>query len=104
MSGKLLEGRGFSVHRIEDLEPNCDCQILFVPAAQYKRFRQAAGGLRASGVLTVGETPGFAAQGGVINFKLEGDRLRFEINIDAAERERLRISSKLLSLAEIVRK
>ena len=35
-------------------------------------------------VFVVGETPGFAEQGGIINFFLEGDRIRFEINADAA--------------------
>jgi hypothetical protein len=104
VNGKLLEGRRFAVRQIDDLEPKCDCQILFVPSSQRRRFRSMAANLRGSGVLTVGEAPGFAEEGGVINFKLEGDRLRFEINVEAAERERLRISSKLLTLAEIVRK
>ncbi len=104
VNGKTVEGRKFAVHQIEDLEPKCDCQILFVPSSGRKRYRSMAGGLRGSGILTVGETPGFTEEGGVINFKLEGDRLRFEINVEAAERERLRISSKLLGLAEIVKK
>ena len=55
------------------------------------------------GILTVGETQGFAADGGVINFKLDDGRVRFEINVDAAEHEQLHISSKLLSLAQIVK-
>jgi hypothetical protein len=53
--------------------------------------------------LIVGETPGFAANGGIINFKLEGGKVRFEINAAAAEREQFHISSKLLSLAQIVK-
>ena len=59
--------------------------------------------LPASGVLTIGEAEGFAAQGGIINFKMEEGRVRFEINVEAATRENLRISSKLLTLAEIVK-
>jgi hypothetical protein len=54
------------------------------------------------GVLTVGETEGFASQGGIVNFKLEDGRVRLEINIDAAGQAKLRISSKVLSLAQIV--
>jgi hypothetical protein len=54
------------------------------------------------GVLTVGETEGFASQGGIVNFKLEGGRVRLEINIDAAAQAKLRISSKVLNLAQIV--
>jgi hypothetical protein len=55
-------------------------------------------------VLSVGETQGFTADGGVINFKLEDGKVRFEIDVDAAGRERLRISSRLLSLAQIAGK
>ena len=55
------------------------------------------------GILTVGETEGFATQGGIVNFKVEGGRVRLEINIEAAERAKLRISSKVLSLAAIVK-
>jgi hypothetical protein len=46
---------------------------------------------------------GFAAQGGVVNFKLEDGKIRFEINAAAAGQQGLRVSSKLLSVAKIVR-
>jgi hypothetical protein len=51
----------------------------------------------------VGETKGFADLGGVINLTLDQDKLRFEINLDAAMQTRLKISSKLLALAKIIR-
>jgi hypothetical protein len=54
--------------------------------------------------LTVGEADDFTANGGIINFKLKDARVRIEIDAAAADRVGLRISSKLLSLAEIVRK
>jgi len=53
-------------------------------------------------VLTVGETDRFAQSGGVINFILEENKVRFEINSETAARARLKISSKLLALARIV--
>jgi hypothetical protein len=52
----------------------------------------------------VGETEDFTVLGGVIGFKLEGTRVRIQVALDVAEHTRLHISSKLLSLAEIVRK
>jgi hypothetical protein len=55
-------------------------------------------------VLTVGDTDGFASEGGIVNFKIEAGRVRLQINMVAAERARIGISSKLLSLAEIVKK
>ena len=72
------------------------CHVLFVPAGV-----PAATYLRAVDtlpVLTVGESPDFLAQGGIINFVLDGGRVRFEINQTAAERAQLRISSRLLQL------
>ena len=72
------------------------CHVLFVPAGV-----PAASYLRAVDtlpVLTVGESPDFLAQGGIINFVLDGRRVRFEINQTAAERAQLRISSRLLQL------
>jgi len=52
----------------------------------------------------VGESEDCTANGGIINFKLKDSRVRIEIDTGAAERGRLRISSKLLSLAEIARR
>jgi hypothetical protein len=103
ISGKAVEGRSLVVHEISALPAPCSCHILFVTGSERKRFQSVAAALRESGVLTVGETPGFAKDGGVINFKLEDGKVRFEINVEAAAQERLRISSKLLSLAEIVK-
>jgi hypothetical protein len=56
-----------------------------------------------SSTLTVGETKGFADLGGVINLTVKENRLRFEINLDAAMQRPPKISSKLLALAKIVK-
>jgi hypothetical protein len=104
VAGKSVEGRPFVVRQISDLSPGGTCHILFVHSSERKRFRSMAGRLKGSGVLSVGETAGFIADGGVIDFLLEGGKVRFEIDVEAAGRERLRISSKLLSLAQIARK
>ena len=53
-------------------------------------------------ILTIGETPGFAARGGIINLTLEDNKVRFEVNIGAAKQANLNISSRLLALAKIV--
>jgi len=103
LRGKSVEGRQFAFRQISDAEEALGCRILFVGSAQNKRFRQLCETLKPAGILTVGEAEGFAASGGVINFKLQDGRLRFEINVDAAEHAQLQISSKLLSLAQIVK-
>ena len=58
--------------------------------------------LKGTGILTIGDTSGFAEQCGVINFYLSSGKVRFEINIEASRHENLQISSKLLRLARIV--
>jgi hypothetical protein len=98
-NGKMVEGRPFVVRQISDLPGSRDCHILFVNSSERKRFRAMIGSLKGLGILTVGEMRGFIADGGVINFKLEDGKVRFEINADAAADQHLHISSKLLSLA-----
>jgi hypothetical protein len=104
VAGKSIEGRGLTVRSVRDTVHANGCQILFIGSSEKKRWRSILEELRPCGVLTVGETEEFIASGGVISFKLDGGRVRFQINVVAAEKGKLRISSKLLSLAEVVRK
>jgi YfiR/HmsC-like len=101
--GKSIAGRTFAYRHVSDAESASACQILFVGSEESKHFRSLLENLKPMGILTVGEAPGFAADGGVINFKLDDGRVRFEINVNAAEHEQLHISAKLLSLAQIVK-
>jgi hypothetical protein len=57
------------------------------------------GAMQGSGALVVGESEDFLEQGGMINFHLQGGKVRFEVNLKAAEDEGLKVSSKLLRLA-----
>jgi hypothetical protein len=103
MDKRMIGGRTAVVRPIPDLKQAFGCQILFVGSSQSKHPRALLEDLRMTGLLIVGEVAGFAKDGGVVNFKLKGGSVRLEINVAAAERERLHISSKLLSLAEIVK-
>jgi hypothetical protein len=100
---KKVEGRRVIVRRFATMAEYKPCHILFV-AASVAPDQKAAALKKAHGsvVLLVGEEAGFARQGGTVNFFIEQNKVRFEINLDAAKREQLRISSKLLSLARIV--
>lgn len=104
VNGKSVEGRSFVVRQLSGEQAAAGCQILFISSSERKRLRGILGELKASGALTVGETDTFASEGGMINFKIEGGRVRLQVNVDAAEQGKLRISSKLLSLAEIVKR
>jgi hypothetical protein len=97
IAGEAVDGRPLTARVI--LEPMDGCHILFVPqgAAETAYLRTT----QDTPVLTVGETPGFVARGGVANFVLEGGRVRFEIDPGHADRAGLRISSRLLRLARV---
>jgi hypothetical protein len=71
-----------------------------LPDSRVKEWLTAA---HAAGVLTVGESEAFFKQGGMINFLLEGEKIRFEINVDQTETAGLKISAQLQKLAKSVR-
>jgi hypothetical protein len=102
--GKTAGSRSFAVRRVSDADPAEGCQILFIGLTDRKRTALILAGARKLGTLTVGESAEFIADGGVVNFKLENGKVRFQINVEAAGQAQLRISSKLLSLAEIVKR
>jgi hypothetical protein len=104
VSGKLVEGRTFLVRQVSGEQPATGCHILFVSSSERKRLHAILGGIKTAGVLTVGETDNFAAEGGIINFKIESGRVCLQVNVEAAELARLRISSQLLKLAQIVKR
>jgi hypothetical protein len=79
------------------------CQIVFVPVTEKDQADRIVRSLKGSKTLTVGETEGFAVLGGIINLTVEGNKVHFEINQVAAERAGLKISSRLLSIAKIVK-
>ena len=82
------------------LEPEAGCQVVFVPAgAAVTAYLRAA---RGAPILTVGEDSDFLDRGGMISLYRDNENVRFSINPAAAERAKLRISSRLLALARIV--
>jgi hypothetical protein len=103
VGGKTVLGRSFALSDISSADEVTDCQILFISSSERKHLRSIFAELRTTGILTVGETEGFAAEGGIVNFKLSGGRVHLEINIEAAGQAKLRINSSVLSLAQIVK-
>lgn len=103
LAGRTAGGRPFVIRHASEPQQVGHCQILFVSSSERKRFRAVLAEVKADGVLTVGDTPGFAALGGVVNLRLDGDTVRMEVNVKSAEQKKLQISAKLLSLAQIVK-
>lgn len=100
---KRIEGRPIAIRQFASMAEYKPCHILFVTASAGPAQTTAAiETARKSPVLLVGEESGFLQQGGVVNFFLDENRIRFEVNMEAAQQKQLKISSKLLSLAKIV--
>jgi YfiR/HmsC-like len=98
--GESLGERSLLVQRPAALDELRDCKVLFVSRSERQRMPEVLSQIEGAPVLTVSDTDGFLRAGGIINFVLEENKVRFLINQDAAERSRLRISSKLLRLAK----
>jgi YfiR/HmsC-like len=94
-----VAGRRLTVLSVPAMNDPAGCQILFVSRSERERLPEILAAVRDAPVMTVSDTKGFLEQGGIINFVLEGSRVRFEINQEAADRARLKISSRLLRLA-----
>ena len=99
---ETVQGRPIVVQRFRTVDAVGRCQILFISASEDARAREILSALAGRGLLTVGESEPVAAAGGVIRFLVVNNKLRLRINADAASREQLKISSKLLRLAEVV--
>ena len=104
---QVIEDKAVNGHRLEVAHPDGvpqarACQILFIASSEKLKIREILQGLAGGSVLTVGDTPGFAKTGGVINFVLDENRVRFEINQKAAERAHLKLSARLLTVAKLI--
>ena len=102
LTGKIISGRQLSVRRIKGPDDASRCQIVYIGKSERDQTRNILKGMK-EGVLTIGEMNHFASLGGIINFVIVENKVSFEINIDAAERAGLKISSQLLKLAKIVK-
>jgi hypothetical protein len=95
---QTFQGRRLIIRRGKEVADFKTCQILFISGGEKERLPQILEGLKHFPVLTVSEREYFCQLGGMINLKKVGQELQFEVNRQAAERAKLRISSQLLKL------
>jgi hypothetical protein len=100
VSGHTVEGRPVVVWRARRIEQMRDANILFISQSEKERLGAILAGLQGKNVLTVSE---FEHPGVIINFVVEDNKVRFDVNLDQAERTGVKLSSKLLSVAKTVR-
>lgn len=101
--GQQVDGHPFRVEAVGGDESLRSCQVIFLSKTDAGRADTVMDGLHRVPVLTVSDGKDFARSNGIIEFFVNDGRVRFAINIDAANRAGLRLSSKLLGLARIVR-
>lgn len=100
---RKANGRDVAVVKLHSISEADGAHILFVSAGEEKKY-SGSQAVRRPGVLTVGESETFEAAGGVVTFTVPDDKVRFKINLDAANCSGLRISAQLQKLATVVRK
>jgi hypothetical protein len=103
VDGRQIDGRPLIVRHTSNAQQASGCHILFVSSFENKRLPAMLAEIKTSGLLIVGESDTSRTPGVVINFRLEGANVRFEIDVNAAARAEVRISSRLLALGRIVR-
>jgi hypothetical protein len=99
---KTINGRQLRVKEITSLKDPAlkNCHILFISQSERKHLEETLEALKGTSILTVSEIEQFTRAGGMVNFVMEGNKVRFDINDGAAARNGLKISSKLLSLTK----
>jgi len=104
LAGETIAGKRVAARRISTLQESGSCQILFLSSAEEARLNKIIEALNKQAVLTVSDMPQFSQRGGMIQFVLEGKRVRFEVNLAAVQHAGLTLSSELLKVATTVRR
>ncbi len=104
LAGETRGDRRVVARRISSPQMSGDCQILFIGSSEANRLNKIIEALDKSAILTVSDIPEFSQRRGMIQFVLEENRVRFEVNLTATQRAGLTLSSELLKVATVVRR
>ena len=99
IAGESINGKKVLVKRVAKPQDAVSCRILFISSSQQSRLKEILAELDNTSVLTVSDMPEFTRRGGMIQFVVEANRVRFEVNLTSAERSGLTLSSQLLKVA-----
>ena len=96
---ETIAGKSVVARRIPKPEDAVDCRILFISSSEDKQLKQILALLDRNSILTVSDLPQFSQRGGMVQFVLEGSKVRFEVNLTPVKHAGLTLSSELLKLA-----
>src|SRR5205823_4131564 len=99
VSGKKVRDKRITVKRFTKIEDAMNSSILFISNSEKENMGRIIKRLDGAPVLTVSDLERFAEQGGMVELMIDQNRVRFAINVAAAEQARLKPSSQLLKLA-----
>jgi hypothetical protein len=99
VADKQIGGHPLVIKRLKDASEAEGCQIVFVGTADRAALKRLVQSNARHAVLTVGEIEGFTQEGGIIQFVIQENKVRFQINAAAADKAGLKISAQLLKLA-----
>jgi hypothetical protein len=102
VEGSTMKNQPVMIRRIERPEDGLPCETLFVSTSEQPRLARILAVLDHRPILTVGDTPEFAQRGGMIGFSVDGSRVRFTVNLAAAQDAGLMLQSELLRVAAAV--
>lgn len=102
LRGKQIGALRWELKEVGSTSNLRECDALFIAASESGALKRILDDLKGSAVLTLGDTGGYADQGVMVNFYLDGDKIRFEINLESANSAGIRLSSKLLKIGKIV--
>ena len=104
LSGESIKGKPVVLKRVLKLQDALECRVLYISASEDARLKEILAGLDKTGVLTVSDIPQFSQRGGIIQFVIVANKVRFEVNLSSAQDAGLILSSDLLKVAVAVRK
>ena len=102
VSGETVRQRPLQIRRYRGIDEITTCHLLFISESEAEQLDEILAALKDRSILTVSDDESFTRRGGVIRFVVDRSKIRFQINLEAAQAARLTVSSKLLRLAEIV--
>jgi hypothetical protein len=103
ISGQKINDKPVVARRISDVAEAATCRELFISASENKQLKEVFSNLGKLSVLTVSDIPDFMQQGGMVQFVVADERVRFAINLAATQQAGLSLSSELLKVATEVR-
>ncbi len=100
--GKAVTGHFVEERAIKSAGELHNCQVVYIDSSNGSLVIDAVKFVRQTPALSIGTSDDFLARGGMIRLLVENNRMRFDVNVGAAERAKIHLSSKLLALARSV--